>query len=123
MHANRIINTGGGRYIEKISGNYIEGNYYVSEKHKTLAAAASEIQSLLQQLGATYPTDTTAEQMMIATEALKYIESDPSLRQRVLNAIKEGGISAFEKAIDNPAGAFLVGAIKGWQDVQSDYSF
>jgi hypothetical protein len=31
---------------------------------------------------------------------------------------KEEGLAAFEKAIDNPAGAFIVAAIKGWQEAE-----
>jgi hypothetical protein len=40
------------------------------------------------------------------------------MKQKVINAVKEGGLAAFEKAIDNPAGAFVVGAIKGWQEIK-----
>jgi hypothetical protein len=29
-------------------------------------------------------------------------------------------LAAFEKAIDNPAGAFIVAAIKGWQEVEAE---
>ena len=52
--------------------------------------------------------------MIVATEAIKHIESDPTWKQRVINAAREGGLAAFEKALDNPAGAFITSAIKGW---------
>lgn len=58
----------------------------------------------------------TSDQMVVAAEVVKRIENNPTMKQKVVNAIKEGGLAAFEKAIDNPAGAFITGAIKGWQE-------
>ncbi|MBD2211893.1 pentapeptide repeat-containing protein [Nostoc linckia FACHB-104] len=111
----RNINTSGGNYNERIQ---IQGNYYTAAQQQNLAQAAAEIQVLLKQLEQTYPTTTTSEQMIVAAEAIKHIESNPSLKKRAINAAKEGGLPALEKAIDNPAGAFIVGAIKGWQEAE-----
>lgn len=118
MTGERKINTGGGNYNERIQGDYVEGNYYAGGEPQSLAQAAGEIQQLLKQLEQTYPTTTTSQQMVVAAEAIKHIESNPSLKKRAINAAKEGGLAAFEKAIDNPAGAFIVNAIKGWQEVE-----
>ncbi|MBN4003578.1 pentapeptide repeat-containing protein [Nostoc sp. LPT] len=115
----RNINTGGGNYNERIERDYIQGNYYAAGQPQSLAQAAAEIQQLLKQLEQTYPTTTTSQQMVVAAEALNRIESNPLLKERVINAVKGGGLAAFEKAIDNPAGAFIVGAIKGWQEVDA----
>ncbi|MBD2682271.1 pentapeptide repeat-containing protein [Nostoc paludosum FACHB-159] len=117
---NRNINTGGGNYNERIQGNYVQGNYYAAGQPQSLAEAAAEIQLLLKQLEQTYPTTTTSQQMVVAAEAINRIENNPTLKKRVINAVKEGGLAAFEKAIDNPAGAFIVGAIKGWQEVDAE---
>lgn len=131
MPGDRTINTGGGNYIENVTGNYIQGNYSANGEPQSLADAAAEIQELLQQLEVTYQSnavhtteDSTASHQRVASEAMKRIESNPSWRQRVINAVKEGGLAAFEKAIDNPAGAFVTGAIKGWEeiDIESDLS-
>ncbi len=116
----RNINTSGGNYNERIERDYIQGNYYATGQPQSLAQAAAEIQALLKQLEQTYPTATTSEQMVVATEAINRIESNPTLKQRVINAVKEGGLAAFEKAIDNPAGAFIVAAIKGGQEVEAE---
>lgn len=113
------INTEGGN----IHGNNFDGQgnivhnttYYYSQQKQDLAQAAAEIQQLLNQLEQSYPSTTTSEQMVVAAEAIKRIENNPSLKKRAINAAKEGGLAALEKAIDNPAGAFVVGAIKGWQ--------
>jgi uncharacterized protein YjbI with pentapeptide repeats len=119
MTGDRNINTGGGNYNERIERDYIQGNYYAAGEPQSLAQAAAEIQLLLKQLEQTYPTTTTSQQMVVAAEAINRIESNPLLKKRVINAVKSGGLAAFEKAIDNPAGAFIVGAIKGWQEVET----
>ncbi|MBD2415301.1 hypothetical protein H6H01_32230 [Nostoc calcicola FACHB-3891] len=119
MAGERNINTGGGNYNERIERDYIQGNYYAAGQPQSLAEAAAEIQQLLKQLEQTYPTNTTSQQMVVAAEAINRIESNPLLKERVINAVKSGGLAAFEKAIDNPAGAFIVGAIKGWQEVET----
>jgi CHASE3 domain sensor protein len=119
MTGERNINTGGGNYNEQIKGSYIQGNYYAAGQPQSFAQAAAEIQELLKQLEQTYPTTTTSQQMVVAAEAINRIESSPTMKQKVINAVKEGGLAAFEKAIDNPAGAFITGAIKGWQEIEA----
>jgi hypothetical protein len=120
MAGDRNINMGSGNYLERIQGDYVQGNYYAAGQPQSLAQAAAEIQKLLKQLEQTYPTTTTSQQMVVAAEAINRIESNPTMKQKVINAVKEGGLAAFEKAIDNPAGAFIVGAIKGWQEVEAE---
>jgi CHASE3 domain sensor protein len=91
---------------------------YAPEQKQTLAEAAKEIQQLLEELSQTYPTKTTSEQMVVASKAIDRIESNPTWKKRLVNAAKEGGLAAFEKAIDKPVGAFIVNAIKGWQEAE-----
>lgn len=126
---NMINNPGGFSVGGSVGGNVnnaqgdnnrVQGNYYAAGQPQSLAQAAAEIQQLLKQLEQTYPNTTTSQQMVVATEAINQIESNPTLKQRVINAVKEGGLAAFEKAIDNPAGAFIVAAIKGWQEVEAE---
>lgn len=121
MSDNRTINMGdGSKYNERIEGDYIEGNYYAAGEKQNLADAAKEIQQLLQQLQQEHPPNNTSAQMIVAAQAIEQIESNPTLKQKVISAVKEGGLAAFERAIDNPAGAFVVGAIRGWQEVETD---
>ncbi|MDZ8138244.1 MAG: hypothetical protein RM049_23540 [Nostoc sp. DedQUE04] len=131
MTSDRNINTSGNYYeqsgslgIGHMSGGEIKSGAKVAgtineAERQNLAQAAAEIQALLKQLEQTYPTTTTSQQMVVAAEAINRIESNPLLKERVINAVKSGGLAAFEKAIDNPAGAFIVGAIKGWQEVEA----
>ncbi len=102
----------------EVNAEKIAGTIYEAQP-KSMAEVAAEIQQLLNQLSQTYPISTTAEQMVVATEAIKRIESNPTLKQRIINAAKEGGLAALEKALDNPAGAFITSAIKGWLEAEA----
>ncbi|NJS15895.1 MAG: hypothetical protein HC787_00435 [Nostocaceae cyanobacterium CSU_2_110] len=114
--SDRTINTGGGNYNESIQGNYIQGNYYAGGEPKSLADAAAEIQALLEQLDKTYPSNTTTGKMAIATEALARIEGDKPMSERVLSALKAGGVSAFEQLLNHPAASFVIGALEDWKN-------
>ena len=143
MSGDRNINTGGGNYNEKIEGDYVQGNKgdtinqsgtfgigvnkgniqsgakvggIINEAQpQNLAEAAKEIQQLLEQLGETYPTDTTMGKMSIATEAIQQIDSNPQLTSRVLSALQAGGTSALDSFLDHPAASFVIGALEDWQ--------
>jgi uncharacterized protein YjbI with pentapeptide repeats len=117
MPDNRTINIDNGNYNERIERDYVQGNQF-NNSQKNLAEAAAEIQVLLKQLEETYPTDSTANQMVVAAKAVEKIEGNPTLKQKAISAVTEGSIAAFEKAIDNPAGAFIAGAVKGWKEAQ-----
>jgi uncharacterized protein YjbI with pentapeptide repeats len=93
----------------KIAGTINEAS------NPSLVDAAAEIRDLLTELEKSYPTTTTIEQMTIATEAIKRIEANPNQKKRIVNALKSGGVSAFEKILDNPLGAFMKGAWEGWE--------
>lgn len=109
----------GSAYTEKIEAEQVGGTIINEAQKQTLAEAADEIQKLLEQLSQTYPTNTTTEQMVVATEAIKSIESNPSFKQKVINAAKEAGLAAFEKALDSTAGAFITGAVRGWLEAEA----
>jgi hypothetical protein len=112
MTENRYIRTDGGRYIEiRDNSTYIE-NYSSSQG---LADAAAEIQRLLEQLDKTYSADTTTGKMTIATKAIEQIENDTALTQRILSALKAGGVSSLESFLNHPAASFVIGALEDWQ--------
>ncbi|MDF5719577.1 MAG: pentapeptide repeat-containing protein [Rhizonema sp. PD37] len=112
---NRTINTGGGNYYEEIQGNYVQGNYYAASEKQSLADAAAEIQKLLEHLDKSYPTDTTAGKIAIATEAIQYIDSNQILAQRLLSALKAGGVQALAQLLNHPAASFVIRALLDWQ--------
>ncbi|MDH6084252.1 hypothetical protein [Umezakia ovalisporum] len=103
---------------ETVSANQIGGNItnYNPEQKQNLAQAAAEIQQLLNQLGETYPTNTPLEKQIVVTEALKEIESNLTLKARVISALKAGGTEAFKEIIDHPLVNILLALIEGWQE-------
>lgn len=115
MTSGRTIDTGGGNYIERNEGNYIQGNYYAASEKQNLAEAAAEIQQLLEQLEKSYPTDTTSGKMALATEAMQRIDNNPNLTARILSALKVGSVKAFEQFLSHPAASFVIGALEDWQ--------
>lgn len=116
----RSISVGGNVGGNVISGD-VKNSFNSTNVLKAVEVEIAKIQQLIQQLEQTYPTNTTKEQMMVATEAINRIESDPTWKQRVVLAARGGGLAAFEKAIDNPVGAFIIGAIKGWLKAERKY--
>lgn len=115
MAGEHTINMGSGNYNEKIKGNYVQGNYYAGGEKQSLTDAAAEIQKLLEQLDKSYPSNTTTGKMAIATEAIEYIDSNQTLAQRVLSALKAGGTQALAQLLNHPAASFVIGALEDWQ--------
>ena len=113
---NWTVNTGGGNFNRHIQGSYIQGNYYAAGKPQSLVEAASEIQALIKQLETSYPSDTPERDKVVAKEVVKHLESNPTLKQKVIKAGTDASLAALEKAIDNPVGAFITEGIKSWNE-------
>ena len=94
---------------EKLAGTINEA------QSQNLAEAAAEIQALLEQLSETYPTTTSREKNIVVGEAVDRIENNPTLKARVINALKAGGTETFKEAIDHPLVNILMATIEGWQ--------
>ena len=84
-------------------------------QEQNLAQAAKDIQELLEQLDETYPSDTTAGKMKIATEVITQIDNNSTKAQRIFSAIKAGGVSAVEQLLNHPASSFVIAALEDWQ--------
>lgn len=104
-----------GGFAETVQGDQIGGNIHNYAAQQNLAEAAKDIQQLLQQLSESNPTNTPSEKMVVVEKAIKQIEADPTLRERVIGAMKSGGIEAFKELIDHPLVNILVAALEGWQ--------
>jgi len=93
----------------------VAGNNIVNSQN--LNQAAQDIKNLLEQLTIDYPNDDTYTQ---AGRAIGAIKNNPTLKQRVGNAIKESGVTAVEKAIEaiteNPAAGVIIAGVKGFID-------
>lgn len=91
---------------------------YAPEQKQNLAEAAAEIQQLLRQLEETYPTTTPREKQIVVAEAIERIKSNPTLKARVVGALKAGGTEALKELVDHPLINILVAALEGWRDVE-----
>ncbi len=107
-----------GGYSETVRAEQLDGtiNNYPPEKRQTLVEAAAEIQQLLQQLEQTYPTNTALEKQVVVTEAIRQIENNPTLKARVMAALKAGGVEALKQLADNPLIYILLAALERWQE-------
>jgi hypothetical protein len=107
------------------SGDNIAGDKVMRDKIGTqinnspnLAQAAQDIKALLNQLDQDYDSSTPTGQAMISAKAIESIEKNSTLKARVVNAIKEGGTTALEVAIDHPAVKPVVALLKGFMNAK-----
>lgn len=84
---------------------------------RTVIDAAAKILKLLHQLEETYPTSTPLEKQMVVTEVIKHIESNPSLKVKVIEALKGVSIEALKELIDHPLVSVLMAALEGYQEI------
>ncbi len=95
----------GGNYTGNITNN--------NASHPNLSEAAAEIQQLLNQLSQTYPTET---EMEVAAKAVRQIENNPTLKAKIISAVKGGGIEFFKEVINHPAVNIFIAGIEGWKN-------
>jgi hypothetical protein len=71
-------------------------------EQRNLAEVAKEIQQLLDQLSETYPTTTTSEKYEIVSKAISTIESNSSLKTKVIHVLKAVGSESLKQAVNHP---------------------
>ncbi len=107
----------GGDYVrgDKIGGDKVGRDKIGTQinNSQNLAQAAKEIKELLEQLSEEYNPNTEKGQNLIKDEAINTIKKDSTLQHKILNALKEGGITALEEAINHPVAKVVIAAIKG----------
>lgn len=86
------------------------------EPKQNLAEAAAEIQKLLEQLAQNYPTETLTQKATVAEEALQIIESNPTLKQRVVSAIQGMSLEALMQLIDHPVANIMREGIERFRE-------
>ncbi len=94
---------------DKVMGDKIETQINNSQN---LAQAASDIKKLLEQLSQDYPNNSP----MVGAKAIEAIDSNPTLKERVVNALKEAGSTALENLVDHPAVSIVLAGAKGFMD-------
>ncbi|WP_293094807.1 hypothetical protein [Moorena sp. SIO3I6] len=142
MSNSHNTNTGGDNYNNNVQGDYVQGDkgdtitqtgsslgvgvskgttnidnlHHLSvntneSKSQSLPQAAAEIQQLLKQLEQTNPTATEAQQEAFVSAAIA-----PTKKERLINALKEGGQGAIEEFLDNPYLNVAIRIIEGWRN-------
>jgi internalin A len=103
--------------IGTVQGDAVAGNKIVNSQN--LTQAAQDIKALLDQLAKDYPAEGD---YVRAGRAIETIKTNPTLKQRLINAAKESGTTAVEKAIeavvDNPAVSIVVAGVKGFIEAE-----
>jgi hypothetical protein len=104
--------------IGTVQGDAVAGNKIVNAQD--LPQAAQDIKALLDQLAIEYPNDDEFTQ---AGRAISKIKQNPTIKQRLGNALKESGTTAVEKAIESvtnhPAVSVIVAGVKGFIDAEA----
>jgi hypothetical protein len=87
MPGDRIINTGGGDYIEKgdkVGRDKVIGDKFNLSSNQNLAEAAAQIQALLQQLQQQGLT-VDESNAQVANDVADQAKSDPNMKEKLLN--------------------------------------
>jgi hypothetical protein len=115
--ANTIHQYGQG---DNVGGDKVMGNKIGTQinNSQNLAQAAEDIKELLDQLDNDYDSSSPSGQAMIGAKTVEAIERNPTLKARVVNALKEGGTTALEEAIDHPAVKPIVAMVKGFIEAE-----
>lgn len=98
------------------SGDNVAGdkNTTYNYNQQDLAQAAQDIKALLDQLSKDYDTTNPTGQMMVGAKAIETVSNSPTLRNRVVGALKGAGEEALEQAIQHPAAKIFVAGAKGF---------
>ncbi|MBE9028770.1 hypothetical protein IQ266_03225 [filamentous cyanobacterium LEGE 11480] len=96
----------------------MQANQYIhnAQTHTQLGSTAEEIDNLLIRISTKHPVETRIERMKVADAAMQYINvNNPSLKTKILSALKAGSIDALGQLLNHPASSFFIAAIKDWQ--------
>jgi hypothetical protein len=108
----------GGDYVrgDKIGGDKVGRDKIGTQINNSpnLAQAAKEIKELLDQLSEEYNPNTEKGQNLIKDEAINAIKKDSTLQQKIVNALKEGSVTALEEAINHPVAKIVIATTKGF---------
>jgi hypothetical protein len=108
--------------VTGVAGN-VAGDFMVSSLNPNIATAAQEIQSLLEQLAQGNPAIIGKQEQAIVLNTLQQeIKRNPTLKSRLLSALKAGGAEALkialEKFFNSPLVSISVETVKGWIEAE-----
>ena len=71
-----------------------------------------EIQKLLQDLTANYPTNTPLEKVIVVAAAIKQMEGNSALKATIMNGVKEAGTEILNDLVEHPLSKIFLAAIE-----------
>jgi translation elongation factor EF-G len=90
-------------------------NNYTPEQKQNLADAAAEIQQLIHQLSKNNQTSTNE----VITKAIhQEIQRNPTLKARLISALKAGGLEALKAIFNHPVFSIPAETIKGFLEAE-----
>jgi hypothetical protein len=99
-----------------IQGKNTIGNITKSNSHDKPIDLKAEIRKTLDELAKNPITQKEA----VATEAIKEeIKANPTLKERLINALKGGGTEALKAIFDHPVVSISIETIKGFLEAKS----
>ncbi len=100
------------------NGDNVAGDKNVTYNNtQNLAQAAQDIKELIEQLQGDYDS-TLIGNMQMGTEIVNRIDQNPTLKARVVNAIKESGVEALKQAISHPVAAIIIAGAQGFMEAE-----
>lgn len=111
------INIGVGINNGAIGNAVIAGQYNAAPSEKNLTQVSKEINALIEQFSDDYDS-TPIGNMQMGAEVINRVDRNPTLKSRVVNAIKEAGIEAFKQAISHPSAAIIAAGAEGFIDAE-----
>ena len=96
--------------------NVYSDNIGTQTDNRNLAQATRDLKELFAEFDQTYDKNTPVGQTMITAKTIEAVEKNPTVKKRLINAVKEGGAAALESAIEHPAVKPVVAAVKGYID-------
>ena len=84
--------------------------------NQEIQQTSQEINVLLSTISQNYEPNTPAGQMMIGAKAIEIVDQDPTLKKRVIGALKSAGEEALEKMIEHPVAKVFIAGAKGFID-------
>ena len=87
-----------------------------NQNSQNLTQIAQDIRVLIAQYSQSSDPSTASGKMMITSKVMETIETNPTLKHRVISSLKEAGSAALESAIDHPIAKVLIAGVKGFID-------
>lgn len=98
---------------DNVGRDKVTHNIYNNQE---IQQTSQEINVLLSTISQNYEPNTPAGQMMIGAKAIEIVDKDPTLKKRVIGALKSAGEEALEQMIEHPAAKVFIAGAKGFID-------